>query len=56
MILMRIAYIIGEATLSWTNIYDAYIITTTGTSCLIDEVSDGMPYSNTLSHNLFYVQ
>lgn len=41
---------------TWVNIYDAYIITTTGTSYLIDEVSDGIPYSNTLSHNLFYVQ
>jgi len=41
---------------TWANIYDAYIITTTGTSHQIDEVSDVLPYSNTLLHNLFYVQ
>ncbi|MDD2262360.1 MAG: cell wall hydrolase [Clostridia bacterium] len=41
---------------TWVDIYDAYIITTTGTSYLIDEVSDGLPYSNTLLNNLFYVQ
>lgn len=41
---------------TWINIYDAYIITTTGTSYLIDEVSDGLPYCNTFTYNLFYVQ
>ncbi|HPB16263.1 MAG TPA: cell wall hydrolase [Clostridia bacterium] len=40
---------------TWINIYDAYIITTTGTSYLIDEVSDGLPYCSTFTHNLFYV-
>jgi hypothetical protein len=39
---------------TWINIDNAYIITTTGTSYLIDEVSDGTPFSSTYTHNLFY--